>query len=415
MSGPRIVVVGAGAAGIAAGRRLRAAQVPFLILEARDRVGGRAHTVAREGFPLDLGCGWLHRADRNAWGDVFRDAGTPIDGTPPPWGRPALTAGFPLADQRDFQAAFAALEGRLAAAAGRPEDSAASDQLEPGGRWNKLLGAFSAAYNGAPFSRVSVKDYANFDEGGDADRRVPSGYGDAIARAAAGLPVRLGAAVARIAHGGPRVRLDLEDGGVVEAEAVVVTLPTALLSREAVRFDPPLPGKLSAAAGLPLGFAGKVFLHLDGAERDFAAESLLHGSTTSTRTAAFHIRPFGRPLVESYFGGATAEELESAGPRAAADFCIGLIADALGSAIRPRLRPLAVTDWSVDRFSRGAYSHALPGHAGDRDVLARPEGRLLFAGEACSRDAYSSAHGAYETGVAAAEAALAELGADGGG
>ena len=408
MSEPRIVVVGAGAAGIAAGRRLRAAGVTFLILEARDRVGGRACTVEREGFALDLGCGWLHRAERNAWAELFRDEGVMVDGTPPPWGRPALTANFPAAAQREFMQAFGALEDRLAAAAGRPQDGAASDQLEPGGRWNALLNAFSAAYNGAAFDRISVKDYASFDEG-EADHRVPSGYGAAVARAAAGLPVRLGAAVARIAHHGPSVRLELEDGGAVEAEAAVITLPTSLLAREAVRFDPPLPDKAAAAAALPLGCAGKVFLHLDGAERDFEPESLLYGSTTASRTASFHIRPFGRPLIESYFGGATAEALEAEGAEGAADFCIGQIADALGSGLRARLRPLASTDWSVDPRSRGAYSHALPGHAADRDTLAAPVGRLLFAGEACSRTAYSSAHGAYETGVAAAEAALAAV------
>ncbi len=409
MSARRVVVVGAGAAGIAAGRRLRAAKVSFLILEARGRVGGRAHTAVREGFPLDLGCGWLHRAERNAWAEVFRDEGVPIDDTPPPWGRPALTANFPAAEQRDFHAAFGALEDRLASAAQRADDSVASDQLAPGGRWNALLNAFSAAYNGAAFDRISVKDYAAFDEG-EANHRVPSGYGAGVAAGAAELPVRLRAPVVRVAHGGPRVRVELADGGVVEAEAALITLPTSLLARDAVRFDPPLPHKTAAAAALPLGCAGKVFLHLDGAERDFAPESLLYGSTTASRTASFHIRPFGRPVIESYFGGTTAEELEAAGADGAADVCIGLIADALGSAIRRRLRPLAVTDWSVDPHALGAYSHALPGHVADRDVLARPEGRLFFAGEACSRDAYSSAHGAYETGVAAAEAALALLG-----
>ena len=406
MTALRIVVVGAGAAGIAAGRRLRAAGVPFLMLEARGRVGGRARTVVRGGWALDLGCGWLHRAERNAWAGVFRDLGSPIDDTPPPWGRPALTANFPAQEQQAFQQAFGALEDRLAKAAEEPHDSAASDQLEPGGRWNALLNAFSAAYNGAAFDRLSVKDYADFDAG-EQNHRVPGGYGAAVAGAARGLPVRLGAAVARVEHGGPRVRLRLEDGGGVEAEAAIVTLPTSHLAREAVRFDPPLPDKTAAASALPLGCAGKVFLHLDGAERDFDAESLLYGSTTADRTASFHIRPFGRPVIESYFGGSTAEALEAAGPEGAADFCIGQIADALGSGMRARLRTLATTDWSVDPRSRGAYSHALPGHVGDRDVLAAPAGRLLFAGEACSRDAYSSAHGAYETGVAAAEAALA--------
>ncbi len=411
MSPPRVVVVGAGAAGIAAGLRLAAAGVPFVVLEARDRVGGRAHTVAAEGFPLDLGCGWLHRGERNAWADRFRREGMEVDDTPPPWNGPAVEANFPPAEQAAFHRAFGALEDRLAAAAGHGPDRAASDLLERGGRWNALLNAFSAAYNGAAFDRISVKDYAAFDEG-RTNPRVPSGYGAGIAAAARGLPVRLGAAVMRIDHGGRELRVELADGGALACEAVIVTLPTSLLAREAVAFDPPLPDKTEAAHGLPLGCAGKVFLHLEGAARDFAPERLLYGSTTSARTASFHIRPFGRPVVESYFGGATAEELEAAGAQAAADACIGWMADALGSSWRARLRPLAVTEWSVDPCARGAYSHALPGRTHDRARLAAPVdgGRLAFAGEACSRTAYSSAHGAYETGWAAAGTVLAALG-----
>ena len=268
MSAVDVVVVGAGAAGVAAGRRLARAGASFVVLEARDRVGGRARTVTCEGWPLDLGCGWLHRAERNAWAGLFRSEGIALDTAPPPWGRPALDANFPPAEQQAFQQAFGALEDRLARAANTPEDSAASDQLEPGGRWNAMLNAFSAAYNGAAFDRISAKDYAAFDEG-EANHRAPSGYGAGIVQAAVGLPVRLRAAVARIEHGGPSVRVRLEDGGAVEARAVIVTLPTSLLAREAVRFDPPLPDRTAAAAALPLGCAGKVFLHLDGAERDF--------------------------------------------------------------------------------------------------------------------------------------------------
>lgn len=409
MSDPRIVVVGAGAAGIAAGIELARTRTPFRILEARRRLGGRAHTVEVEGLPLDLGCGWLHRAERNVWRDAFEAAGLEIDHSSPPWGGPAVAANFPLAEQHAFHQAFAALETRLDAAAERCEDSAGSDQLEPGGRWNALLDAFSAAYNGAAFDRISVKDYARFDEG-ETNRRVASGYGAAIARFGRDLPTTFGAAVVRIDHAGPRVRVETADGEAMEAEAVIVTLPTSLLAREAVRFHPPLPGKAELAAGLPLGCAGKVFLHVDGDARDLPAEGLLYGSTTTRRTATYHLRPFGRPFVESYFGGATADELEGAGAAAAADFAVGQMADALGSAWRARLRPLATTDWSLDPFSRGAYSHALPGHADDRVALAEPvDGRLFFAGEACSRDAFSSAHGAAETGTLAARAAVAAL------
>lgn len=404
MSASRVVVVGVGAAGIAAGLRLARAPVELTLLEARDRIGGRAHTVTREGLPLDLGCGWLHDAEANPWRAWFVAHGVTIDETPPPWSGPALTANFPAADQRAFHAAFDTLERRLAEAAEAPEDRPASDLMEPGGRWNGLLNAFSAAYNGEAFERISVKDYAAYEEG-EQNHRVPSGYGSAIAGAAAGLPVRLSSPVTRIDHHGRAVRVETQ-GGALEADAVIVTLPSAMLAAETLAFDPPLPQKAQAARGVPLGLADKVFLHLDQAE-DFPAEGLLYGATDTVRTASHHLRPFGRPVIESYFGGDTARELEG---DAAADFAIGQIVSALGSHMRARLRPLASTCWERDPWSHGAYSHALPGHAGDRAVLAAPvDGRLFFAGEATSATWFSTAHGAYATGVRAAEEALAAL------
>jgi len=80
-----VVIVGGGAAGIAAARRLCDAAVPCLVVEARPRLGGRAWTVTdRSGFALDLGCGWLHSADRNAWRAVAEQQGRSINRTPPP-------------------------------------------------------------------------------------------------------------------------------------------------------------------------------------------------------------------------------------------------------------------------------------------------------------------------------------------
>ena len=87
-----VVIVGGGAAGIAAGRRLRDAQVDCLVVEARQRLGGRAWTVGDgAGFAIDLGCGWLHSADRNPWADIAQAQGRSIDKTPPPWTRRSAT------------------------------------------------------------------------------------------------------------------------------------------------------------------------------------------------------------------------------------------------------------------------------------------------------------------------------------
>ena len=89
-----VLIVGGGAAGIAAARRLTDAGVGCLILEARSRLGGRAWTVEGGGHPIDLGCGWLHSADRNPWREIAEAQGRVIDKTAPPWMRASLSHRF---------------------------------------------------------------------------------------------------------------------------------------------------------------------------------------------------------------------------------------------------------------------------------------------------------------------------------
>jgi monoamine oxidase len=115
-------------------------------------------------------------------------------------------------------------------------------------------------------------------------------------------------------------------------------------------------------------------------------------------------------MIEAYFGGQFARELETGGLPAFADFAISQIVSALGSSMRARLRPLACSAWARDPFALGSYSHALPGHAEARGVLGGPVGdRLFFAGEAVSPHFFSTAHGAWQTGEAAAEGVLNAL------
>jgi monoamine oxidase len=115
-------------------------------------------------------------------------------------------------------------------------------------------------------------------------------------------------------------------------------------------------------------------------------------------------------LIEGFFGGRLARELEQEGEGALPAFAIDELAAQLGNDLRARLKPLAATAWSRDPLAGGSYSHALPGKAGAREVLAGPvDGRLFFAGEATSASSFSTAHGAYETGVRAAEEAIAAV------
>jgi monoamine oxidase len=401
-----IAVIGGGAAGVAAARRLARAPVRVLLLEARDRLGGRAHTVAARGFPVDLGCGWLHSADANPWTGIAEGLGLTIDRSPPPWMRQAFNLEFSPEEQRAYRAAFEALAERVEAAAGEP-DRPVSDLLEPGSRWNARLNAFSGAYNGAAFCDISVHDYHAYQDTG-VNWRVREGYGTAVSAYGGGLPVALGVPVARIEHGGARLRL-VTPAGVLEARAAVVAVPTAVIAEGRLAFDPPLPDKLEAADALPLGHVNKAFLALSQPQA-FPAETTLVARFDTARTGSYHLRPFGRPMIEGFFGGDLAGDLEREGQAAFGAFAVDELAGLLGSDFRRQVRFLTASVWTAEPWTGGAYSHARPGHAGARAVLAEPvEARLFFAGEACSAHAFSTAHGAYQTGVSAAEAALEAL------
>jgi monoamine oxidase len=398
-----VVIIGGGAAGIAAARRLHDAAIDCLLVEARSRLGGRAWTEIRAGFPVDHGCGWLHSADRNPWTKIAEAQGRTIDKTPPPWSRSSL--GFRLGEQQDYQQAFIAFDQRVSELAGAAKDAAVAVALEPNGRWNGLISAVVTFINGAEVSDVSLRDYNNYDDT-EVNWRVVEGYGAAIAAYGDGLRVEFECPVTRIDRSNKRLRIETAKGAI-SADQAIVTLPTTVLAAMEEFFAPALPDKIEAARNLPLGLDDKLFIALDRPE-EFEKESRLFGVKNDSRTAAYHIRPFGRPMIEAFFGGSNARELERAGEGAFFDFAVAQLTGQFGNNFAKRIRPLCVHRWGADPFARGAYSYAVPGKVDCRAVLAAPvDNRLFFAGEACSKDSYSTAHGAFFTGIAAAKRAIA--------
>ncbi len=191
--------------------------------------------------------------------------------------------------------------------------------------------------------------------------------------------------------------------GPIVADTVIVTLPSNLIAENESLFLPALPEKTEAAAGLPLGLADKLFLSLAGAE-EFRDESHTFAHMDRTATGAYHFRPFGRPEIEAYFGGRLAADLEAGGEAAFMDFAVAELVALFGNDFAKRVRAIGFHAWAADPLARGSYSYALPGRADDRATLARAvEGRIFFAGEASSVADYSTAHGAYLTGVRAAD------------
>jgi monoamine oxidase len=405
MNDADIVVIGAGAAGMAAARWIAALGRPVRVLESRSRVGGRAFTsYDSSGHPIELGCGWMHSADENEFTGLASALGYTIDKTRPPWRSQWNDIGFPAADQQDFGAAAERFFDRLDAAGEVEQDQSADRVLEPGCRWNPLINAVSTYINGVELDGVSVHDFYRYHDSG-VNWRVREGYGALIAALGAGLDITCDCPATLIDHAQAQLRIETARGALW-ARGVIVTVPTDVLCGGGLRFCPVLPEKMDAAAALPLGLADKLYLRLDDAE-EFPTDSHLYGAVDRIATGSYHLRPFGRPLIECYFGGRLAHDLEGEGEAAFAAFAADELASLLGGAIRKRLHLIAASAWARDPYARGSYSHARPGHADARRTLAAPvAGRLFFAGEACSIHDFSTAHGAYRSGIAAAKAAI---------
>ena len=407
-----VAIIGAGAAGLGAANALKDSGLSVIVLEARERVGGRAHTIqAAPDVVFDVGCGWLHSADENSFVPIAERLGFEINRDLPPWRERAYGNAFPQQDRNDFIRALDEFYDRAEEAAEQARragrDEPASRCLEPGNRWNPMIDAISTYINGSELDRVSLLDMDEYEDS-NINWRVRRGYGALVAAYGAACPLALNCAVTLIDHSRKRLRIETSRG-TLAAEKVVVTVPTNLIADETIRFHPALPAKLDAARGLPLGLADKVTLALADPEA-LPVEGNLRAATMRTDMGTYHLRPFGQPCIEGFFGGRFARRLEGAGDGALCAAAIDEIAGILGNDFRRKLKPLAESRWAHDPWARGSYSHALPGHAGDRAILAAPvDGRLFFAGEATSPNFFSTAHGARDSGERAAKEVLQTL------
>ncbi|MDE1991207.1 MAG: FAD-dependent oxidoreductase [Rhizobiaceae bacterium] len=399
-----VAVIGAGAAGIAAARRLAEAGRSVVILEASNRVGGRAWTIELAGMPLDMGCGWLHSAERNPLVAIGHDTGFTIESGPTAWQTQWRDLGFSPEERLAADAAWDALEERLRT--NPPASDRASDALEPDGQWNAYCQSLSGYLNGAPLERLSVADFLAYDNAAtNSNWRVHEGYGSLIGAAVPDVTLRLSTPVRRVALTGQGVLLET-DRGSITALAAIVTVSTNVLAHGTISFDPQLDDHLHAASELPLGLADKLFFELHG-NHGLEPETHLLGDPYNDETGSYYIRPLGRSVVEGFFGGKGAVVIEQAGLVDAFAFALDQLSSLLGSGIRRHLRPLTASSWCHTDWVRGSYSHALPGKAGARAVLARPvDDRLFFAGEATHHSDFSTAHGAWESGLTAARQVL---------
>ncbi|ONG55688.1 hypothetical protein BKE38_08880 [Pseudoroseomonas deserti] len=408
-----LLVIGAGAAGIAAARTAQAAGRSLLVLEARDRVGGRAWTDATTlGAPFDLGATWLHEAGANpltplALGAAPFDHDTVRSHRCFIGDRPATAA-----EMADYDATYGRFHGHLAAR--RAPGRSAGEAAPQGGPWDATVAHWEGeVICAAPLGAMDLDDFLDTQLSGP-NLLLPGGLGPLLESLAAALPIRFGAVVERVDWSAPRIAVEGSFGRVT-AGALVVTIPTSLLAGEAIRFDPPLPADiLQAAHDLPLGLLSKIGLKAAGPDRldlpDFGGLER-QVADPADPAMSFVAWPFGQDHVMGFLGGEAASALSGQGTAAFHAHALAELRRAFGRRAEQAIRTdvAAMHDWGADPFARGAYSHARPGRAAARVTLATPleQGRLCFAGEACHPRYAATLAGAWDSGRQAAQAAIA--------
>jgi monoamine oxidase len=392
-----LAIVGAGTAGVSAAREAKRRGLTYTVLEAAERVGGRARTVSWQNHHLDLGAGWLHSADRNPLMALAEGIGIGIDRVRTAWRGQYRELGFSREDREAAYAAFSVFNEQVA----NPQTGdVAANALKPNGPWNAFIDALSGYLNGTSLMNMSAKDYAAYwDASTEFNWRLPSGYGSLITMLADGLSIDHGFAVNHVDWDEEHVRLSCPRG-FVTARRAIITVSTNVLASGVIQFLPDARRHIEAAAQLPLGHVEKMFFALEGAE-EFPNDAHLMGTPRSSNTGSYMLRPMGIPVVEGFFGGdwvrdAAAEEIELLARKE-----LGAL---LGSDFDRRIRRVAQSQWGKDIRFCGSYSYARPGAHAMRERLAEPiDGRLVFAGEACSQTDFSTVHGAWESGMAAVE------------
>lgn len=403
-----VAIIGAGAAGIGAARRLKGSRLKVMMLEAAPRIGGRAWTLDIAGIPVDMGCAWLHSASRNVWTGLAEKAGVKIDRRESAWRTQYRDLGFTRVEQEAARQSFEDFTQRLIDTP--PASDIAADALKPGDEWNNSIRTKVGYISGGVLEDMSAQDYAAYETAAtDENWRLPGGYGTLIT---SHLPtetsLRLSTPVNAISLSGNGVTLETLSG-TLRARAVILTVSTAILARGAIKLPASMQLWQEAAAQLPLGRDEKVLLEVVG-NSPFEPETHVMGNPHDLLSASYNIRSMGLPLIECYLGNDSAAIVAEQGPAAAFAHVIDGLANLFGADVRRCLRPLITSSWTRTTHIQGSYSYARPGQASARQRLALPfEDRIFFAGEATSPLDYTTAHGAHDSGLRAAEETLTAL------
>jgi monoamine oxidase len=407
-----IVVIGAGAAGLAAARRIQAANRKVIVVEAGGRIGGRCWTDSTTfEVPFDRGARWLHNPETNPMIRLARSAGLDIAAAPLGQRIRVGQRNARAGETEDFLAALVRTNRAIDEASRKADVACASVLPKDLGDWTGtaefVLGANST---GKDLRDVSVVDKARAQDR-NAAIGCRQGAGALLVKLGEQVPVALSTPASQINWNNREVAVETPAGRIA-ARAAIVTVSSDVLAAGSIRFTPELPKRqLDAAAKLSLGSYDRIALQLPGNPLGLAHDEAVIEQAKSTRTALLSANVAGSSLCLIDVAGSFGRDLAGQGEKAMVAFAIEWLTRLFGSDLAIKVAKSSVTNWNASPFVLGAMSVATPGGQPSRKILTEPMGNLFLAGEASHETLWGTADGAWESGERAAEAALRKIGA----
>ena len=405
-----IVVIGAGAAGVAAARRIVAANRKVIVIEASSRIGGRCLTdTATFDMPFDRGARWMHNPDTSPLIRLARGAG--LETFPAPEqkiriGRRNARTG----ETEDFLAALVRATRGIDDLARKADMSCAAALPKDLGDWAATVEFVLGAYA----TGKDLKDLSALDQVRAQDRSAAvgcrQGLGALIVSLGEALPVALATPAIRIAWSGRDVTVETPAGRIA-ARAAIVTASSNVLASGAIKFTPDLPKRqLDAAAKLSLGSYDHIGLQLSGNPLGLGRDEAIIEQSSGPRTAVMLANVGASSLCSIDVAGSFGRDLSAQGEAAMLAFALEWLTKLFGSDAAAAVKRSSATRWNAAPFVLGAVSAAAPGGQGARRILMEPVGSMFFAGEATHESLWGTVDGAWESGERAADAALKKIG-----
>lgn len=407
-----IVVIGAGAAGLAAARHIVAARRSVVVVEASNRIGGRCLTDTTSfDVPFDRGARWLHNPDDNPLIKPIRGAGMEIYPAPPGQkirvGRRNARAG----EAEDFLATLVRANRAIDdAARGKADASCAAALPNDLGDWASTV----AFVLGASATGKDLRDLSALDKSRAQERMAAiacrQGLGALLVKLGEDVPVVLGAPATRVVWSGRDVSVETPSGRI-NARAAIVTVSSNVLRAGRIQFAPELPKRqIDAAANLSLGSYDRIALQLPGNALGLGRDETVIERSADQRTALLVSNIGGSSLCTLDVAGSFGRELAAQGEAAMIAFAREWLSGLFGSDAVASIERSSTTNWNADPWVQGAMSAAVPGGQPSRRMLAEPFGNVFVAGEATHETMWGTVGGAWQSGERAADAALKKIG-----